>query len=260
MNNQRLKRIKRIVCVLLAVLLLTPPALAAETVDGIGQLLRKSTLPIGQDTYYTTDTLQHTVSGKEEERYIEFTPGGGLSPVVAYGSKLYGKSNVNEVANYLRTQGMTPVAAVNGDFFMTDTGIPIGLVITDGIIRSSDSGQNAVCFREDGSAFISKPQLSVNLNAGGQDITIEYVNKTRKYYGLSVYGWAEEIVSGKTPISRWGWHITEIRDALDAVASFINAFDTSSAFDVPASGWTAITAGRPRADIMREIRDLILTL
>jgi hypothetical protein len=85
-------------------------------------------------------------------------------------------------------------------------------------------------------------------------------NEARKYYGLSVYSWAEEIVSGKTPISRWGWHITEIRDALDAVASFINAFDTSSAFDVPALEWTAITAGRPRVNITREIRDRIPTL
>lgn len=180
-------RMKRALCLVLALITLYLPAQAAFSVEGIGEIVRQSILPLGPDTYFYTDTLKNTTSGTQEERYIEYTPGGDVRPMIAYGSKLYGKSTATEVASYVRSLGKTPVAAVNGDFFMLDTGIPIGLVMTDGIIRSSDAGANAVCFTEDGSAFISKPALSVKLNAGGKQVAIEYINKARKYYGLYLF-------------------------------------------------------------------------
>ncbi len=180
-------KFRRALCLVLALLTLCLPAQAAFTVEGIGDIVRQSILPLGPGTYFNTATLKNTVSGTQEERYIEYTPGGDISPMIAYGSKLYGKSTATEVAAYVSSLGKTPVAAVNGDFFMLDTGIPIGLVMTDGIIRSSDAGANALCFTSDGSAFISKPALSVKLSVGGKQVAIEYINKTRKYYGLYLF-------------------------------------------------------------------------
>ncbi|MEA4969905.1 MAG: fibronectin type III domain-containing protein [Candidatus Pelethousia sp.] len=85
-------------------------------------------------------------------------------------------------------------------------------------------------------------------------------NAVRRYYGLSVQPWKETVVGGKTPIWRWPLHITEIRSAVDDIVSVINSHDASGAFDVPPVGWLPFLPGRPRADLMRQIQDLILTL
>ena len=124
-------------------------------------------------------------AGQTEERHIEYTPGSQVKPVVAYGSVLYGKSTIAYVADYVRGRGKNVVAGVNGDFFFVDTGIPVGMVVTDGILRSSDSGQNAVGFFPDGSAIIAKPGLSVQLVTDtGYTLKVDYINKNRRNYGV----------------------------------------------------------------------------
>ena len=85
-------------------------------------------------------------------------------------------------------------------------------------------------------------------------------NIVRRYYGLSAQIWKEAIVGGKTPVIRWPLHIAEIQSAVDDIVSVINAHDASGTFDVPPVGWQPFTAGRPRADLTRQIQDIILTL
>ncbi|HVI40919.1 MAG TPA: hypothetical protein VM577_09685, partial [Anaerovoracaceae bacterium] len=85
-------------------------------------------------------------------------------------------------------------------------------------------------------------------------------NVVRRYYGLPVQAWKEAVVGGKTPIWRWPLHIAEIRSAVDDIVSLINVHDASGTFDIPPVGWLPFTAGRPRADLLRQIQDLILTL
>ncbi|MCE5235833.1 MAG: hypothetical protein ABFC62_05870 [Clostridiaceae bacterium] len=85
-------------------------------------------------------------------------------------------------------------------------------------------------------------------------------NTVRRYYGLPVQAWKEAVVGSKTPVWRWPLHIAEVRSAVDDIASLINAHDASGALDVPPVGWVPFPPGRPRADLMRQIQDLILTL
>ncbi len=119
-----------------------------------------------------------------EERVLLYTPGQGSSAMVAYGSSLRGLSTAKYVSNWLTTNGYEPVAGANGDFYMTDTGIPIGIVATDGVLRSSDRGQYALGILADGSVFIGKPSLSVSVATASETmINIDYVNKTIQNYG-----------------------------------------------------------------------------
>jgi hypothetical protein len=85
-------------------------------------------------------------------------------------------------------------------------------------------------------------------------------NAVRRYYGLPIQVWKETVAAGKTPVWRWPLHIAEIRSAVDDIVSVINAHDASGAFNVLPVGWLPFTAGRPRADLMRQLQDLILTL
>jgi hypothetical protein len=178
---------KKLVSLFLAVCILLTHAAAIvfEHGDGIGTFIRKSNIRIADGTELYSNTLQHITEGQNEERYILYTPGSAVMPIVSYGSVLYGMSTINYVADFNRARGKTVVAGINGDFFMLDTGIPIGIVVTEGILRSSDVGVNAVGFFPDGTAMIGKPSLTVNVTTDtGYSLNIDYVNKTRKNYGV----------------------------------------------------------------------------
>ncbi|WP_230397522.1 hypothetical protein [Novisyntrophococcus fermenticellae] len=86
------------------------------------------------------------------------------------------------------------------------------------------------------------------------------VNMVRSYYGLPAAAWSEDLSAGKTTVKNWPFHITELRKAIEPVITAVNGFDSSSAFDIPAVTWLPIGAGRPKADVMQQIQNLILTL
>lgn len=86
------------------------------------------------------------------------------------------------------------------------------------------------------------------------------VNMARGYYNLSPMIWSEEIAAGKTTIKNWPFHITELRKAIEPVVTAINGFDSSSAFDITPVTWLPIGIGRPKADVMQQIHNLILIL
>lgn len=86
------------------------------------------------------------------------------------------------------------------------------------------------------------------------------VNTVRSYYNLSPVAWSEEIVAGRTTVKNWPFHITELRKAIEPVVTAINGFDSSSVFDIPPGTWLPIGTGRPRADVMQQIQDLISML
>jgi hypothetical protein len=70
----------------------------------------------------------------------------------------------------------------------------------------------------------------------------------------------DDISAGKTTVKNWPFHITELRKAIEPVITVVNGFDSSSAFDIPPVTWLPIGAGRPKADVMQQIQNLILTL
>lgn len=87
------------------------------------------------------------------------------------------------------------------------------------------------------------------------------VNIVRSYYNLSPMTWSEEIAAGKTTVKNWPFHITELRKAIEPVIAAINGFDSSSStFDIPPVTWLSIGTGRPKADVMSQLRGLLLSL
>jgi hypothetical protein len=86
------------------------------------------------------------------------------------------------------------------------------------------------------------------------------VNTIRSYYNLPSAVWNEDIVAGKTAVKNWPFHIMELRKAIESVITAINSFASSPTFDIPPITWIPIGTGRPRADVMQQIQDLILML
>ena len=86
------------------------------------------------------------------------------------------------------------------------------------------------------------------------------VNTVRNYYGLAPGSWSEEITAGRTEVKNWPLHILEIRAAVEPVIAAINQYSTNSGFAVPEPDWEALGTGRPRAAVMNQLAELILSL
>ena len=113
------------------------------------------------------------------ERYITYSPTDGVYPVVVYGDKLMSRQDLASMAKSLEAQGLRVVGGVNGDFFDLSTGNALGVIISDGELRTTSGGYYAVGFQPDGTAFIGKPDLAVTATFRGATLRVTDVNKTR---------------------------------------------------------------------------------
>ena len=153
--------------------------LSAVSAASLGSSLRRDSLELSDTAQMTHGQMTGASAGggQQTENVLEYRPESGLVPMVAYGSTLYGRSDIQYVANYLRSVGYTPVAGVNGGFFTMATGIPMGALITGGVVRSSGNG-NTVGFFSDGSTLIGQPSLDITVTYPNGDRSSILYNKT----------------------------------------------------------------------------------
>ena len=115
------------------------------------------------------------------ERYVSYTPNEEVRPTVAFGANVLSRETLSAMARTLETQGKRVVGGTNGDFYVMSTGQPLGLVVTDGVVRSSSSYHSAIGFRADGTAFVGTPNLYVSMTMGEDRLTVfGGVNKVRQ--------------------------------------------------------------------------------
>ncbi len=145
---------------------LAAPAAASEALGD--DLTSRDTL-LNEQTQLSTNVFwSSTYSDLRTENLITYTPNQDVTPIVTFGGVLTDKSRVSATAKALEDQGYRVVAGINGDFYNTSTGLPIGIVVTDGQLRSSDAGYYAVGFRKDGTAVLGKPAVKVTADLGYQ--------------------------------------------------------------------------------------------
>ena len=172
---------KGIVWALALLLALSP--LQAGLVFGasLGDPLADSRLEIGQEIELAGGVYWNTgYSEKIAENYVEYRPGGSILPRISYGNDIVGAASFRTVATMEAAAGRTVVAGINGDFFNTTNGVAAGLVIKDGLLRTSESAANpSVGFRADGSAVIGRPGLNIRADGSvlGSGIGSIHLNK-----------------------------------------------------------------------------------
>lgn len=178
--------VRRAGAIFLAAALLTSTVLASYA---LGDELHGFTVPLADGADLRTQMFwSNSKSDLRTENYITYQPSSGLAPRVSYGSTLLSKGTVSSMATALETQGERVLSGINGDYFVMATGDPLGIVLTEGILRSSASYLDAVGFSPDGKAIIGKPELTVTAKFSGNALKVAEVNKVRTnagYYLLS---------------------------------------------------------------------------
>lgn len=139
---------------------LAQPALASYA---LGTELSEQSTPLGTGTTLTTQSLwSASKSDLRTEHYITYSPNATVKPVVFSGTYVASTNTVSAAAAQLEGQGLRVAAALNGGFFNTD-GTIVGMLMTDGVVRSLDvANYTMLGFTNDGRVFIdeSRPVIS----------------------------------------------------------------------------------------------------
>ena len=135
------KFLRRTLSLLLSLSLVSSLAVTAAASEALGEDLTTQETLLNQETQLSTHVFWSTTySDLRTENLVTYTPNDDVTPIVTFGSVLTERNTVPAAAKELEAQGYRVVAGINGDFFNFGTGLPIGLVVTDGQLRSSDGG------------------------------------------------------------------------------------------------------------------------
>ena len=166
----RLKRMMAVLLAFLSVCSIIPPAAASQ--DGENLVMWRRETPVTPDISTVEAVFDN--GSRQTEHYIRYTPGGYARPVLAYGDSIREKLEFPDAVG--QAEGRV-LAGINGDYFVMATGMPLGLILHEGELISSDAGNAAFGFLEDGSAILGLPGLSMLLDSDSVSCTIDSVNK-----------------------------------------------------------------------------------
>lgn len=167
-----------------------PPASASEA---LGSDRMGSTTQLAAGTTLTENSLwSATYSDLRTEYYLTYTPNTAVTPLLRYGSRVPAKETLTSGAKQLQEQGYRVIGGVNGGFFNPD-GTPVGLLLTDGVVRSIDRwNYTMVGFLPDGTAFVDKNAVTKTVrwtDANGQtmQMAVAAINGSRDNNGVYLY-------------------------------------------------------------------------
>lgn len=197
-----MKRAAAVLMTLALVLTLAPTTALAAYSEAYGQevWLQNTQLQDGavlSDNIYWSSYYQQL----RHEYYITYSPGEDVIPAVSYGEAVCDRLTVSAAAAAREAEGYRVVGGVNGDFYSTTDGWPLGVLISQGELLSSSGDYYAVGFREDGTVVMGKPAVGVTAWMGGVAVPLAAVNKPRVEQGgitLLTYDFRSDHTTGAT--------------------------------------------------------------
>ena len=149
---------RMIVLILCLALAVSVPAMAdvlGEPIDGCAAVLAEG-VTLTERSYWTGGDYR-------TEHYITLEPGAAAVPTAVSGDLLWTQQSLRDAAQLVETRGTHVLGGSNGAYFIFETGEPVGLVISGGVLRTDSDGLTAVGFRPDGSAVLGNPGLHLRL-------------------------------------------------------------------------------------------------
>lgn len=203
---------KKVLSLILALALLGTCALAYG--EGTGQAVYTNEWALADGLTYENAVSYNSADERVETFTLTLEPGSSVYPIVMACDTIYGGMTITSMIDYAELMGYDVVGAVNADFGYWDTRIPCGMVVEDGIYKSSPEGNHAIGFLDDGTAVVSsRPEVYITIEneTTGQVFETTHLNKTRSDDGLYLYSEYFSTVSTRTDES--GWYIRlRVRD------------------------------------------------
>ncbi|MDR0861314.1 MAG: phosphodiester glycosidase family protein [Oscillospiraceae bacterium] len=174
------------------------------------------------DGRYIADNLRLTktvswsdATGRGQSYTLSLSPYGDAYPIVSVGDTVYGRTTISEVAAFEAARGRNVLAAVNADFFSLQTGVPLGILIENGVYKSgAATSESAIGFTATGEMFVTRNarvELTLtnqgdgeaNANAGKTAATTSFNKYRTDTGGLYIFTSAFSEVSTRTASPGW---------------------------------------------------------
>ena len=180
----------RMLSLLTAAVMLFSASGAAAEVIGVGTISESDVITLADSAVLTRNVLMHNSAGIQAERYIEWKAGGQLTPVIAWSGRISGGATLtlDSAAARLTELGYDVAAGLNGDMFTFATGVTSGILVTEGVLRSSELGWlRAVAFQNDGQVSIGRPLLRSTFTHNGVSVVVGSINKPQASDSITLY-------------------------------------------------------------------------
>jgi len=163
--------------------------------QGLGEIVHNSETYLTEDVFYDEQISVNSSQAVEHAYSVDIQETeGSVMPYVFVGD-VTGRCSMTYMQGLIKEEGYQIVTAVNGDFFDTVTGVPLGMSIHEGKIKNSGLNySNAVGFRQDGTAFMAPIRFDYFFSVNDSAIyNFNHVNKPRgasngMHYYNSQYG------------------------------------------------------------------------
>jgi uncharacterized protein YigE (DUF2233 family) len=200
--------------------------------------VRQSSLRLADGMVHQGSFLRDD-TGSYDENLLYYAPGGDVSPMVVYGNTLFGRSSMDYIQQYVAKQGLTVTAGVNAAFFDFASGIPYGMVVTDGLLRVSGTG-NAIGIRSDGNFFLGDPGLTVKLTTDSGTFSLNYNRPISKGNGFCLYS-RDYDYKTKNTLPAYHVILTGSEDRLSVTSQLTltvqKVVEASGSVDIPEGGF-----------------------
>lgn len=191
---------------LLLALLLAVPAVYADTGAGT-QKLQTTTSIVDGLTYRNTVSVNG--DSRVESFSLELAPDSPARPILTQGAgTIYGAATIKKAVSNAQEAGYHVLGAINTDFFSMSTGVPLGIVIEDGVYKASNDGENAMAIVDGGVSVVPSPAVAMSLynQTSGQSVIPNNFNKFRTDTG-GIYLFNEYFSSVSTRSAGSGWYV-----------------------------------------------------
>ena len=205
---------RRAAAFLLACALLLPTAYAAA-----GERKLQTTTRIVDGLTYK-NTVTSNGGSRVESFALELSTASAARAIMLQGSgTIYAGGSINKAVSSAQEMGYHVLGAINTDFFSMSTGVPLGIVIEDGVYKSGNEERNALAIDEDGSAAILNPPsvgMTLYNETTGASVVPDNFNKVRHAIG-GTYLLNEYFSTVSTRSDGDGWYV-RMKAAADPAA------------------------------------------
>jgi len=196
--------LRRLAALALAAALALPTAYASA-----GETKLQTNQTITDGLTYTNTISLHPESGRTESFALELGTDSPVYPMMIQGSDtMYSGASINKAVEHAREKGYHVLAGINTDFFSYATGVPMGIVIEDGIYKCSPEGQTALTVTDGKFDLMDPPEVIITLTNEETDsqVSLTHLNKWRVGTG-GLYLLNEHFSTVSTRTSTSGWMV-----------------------------------------------------
>ncbi len=180
MKRYRVPLLGLMILALIATVLIVP--IGATYIPGLGTTYATTSDNLSAGLHYTEYRTEK--DGDAQHGYLfTYTPNASTAVKVASNLSVWGRSTLYNTIQTEQMKGVDVVAGINGDFFSMQTGVPMGVYISEGRLFSSCDDRPALGIRADGSALIGYPDIRLTLSTATETIPISHFNKAPTQYG-----------------------------------------------------------------------------